>query len=223
LLAWRNDDVPTEYSWVSNLVCNAKLSKDFNADELMSAPVSLGSVSLLGEAPDFLRWSAELTVDHDGALHGLAGWFDCRLAGDVWMSNSPLIDPKLKRPQVFFSLPEGMPVKAGDMVAVRVMARSADHLLTWIVSSPNSPAVTQSTWNSLLFDKQVLVRASSARTVKLNSQGRARQVLLGLCDGSRSAADVAGLMRERHASLFASDEALERFVNNVLQRDTTGE
>jgi protein arginine N-methyltransferase 1 len=173
------------------------------------------------DTSEFFSWTANLTAERDGPIDGLAGWFDCRLAGDVWMSNAPGAPERLKRAQAFFPLSEPLRVSAGSTIKATVMARPADHLFAWTVEVPGSHRrVSHSTWNGLLLDGADVIRANPSRPAALNDRGRARRIVLGYCDGVRTVAEVEQLVRQNHPDLFASPGESSRFVAQVLGSDT---
>ena len=63
---------------------------------------------------------------------------ECELAERVWMTNSPLADRAIDRPQVFLPLDEPVEVKEKSAVRATVMARPAEHLVAWVVEVPGS-------------------------------------------------------------------------------------
>ena len=130
------------------------------ADELMTAPAQLGCIDLAADNPDFFSWSAQLALQRDGIVHGLGGWFECELAEEVWMNNSPLSDRAIGRSQVFLAIDEALPVKAGDLLDVTVMARPGDHVIAWTITHPASGRrFSHSTWLGDLLEREQLARS----------------------------------------------------------------
>ena len=84
--------------------------------ERLRIPAVLGEIDLQADNPEFLSWNAELRIGRDGTVDGLAGWFECALAEGVWMTNSPLAEKPIRRPQAFLPIGEAMPVREGDLV-----------------------------------------------------------------------------------------------------------
>src|SRR5690606_20151379 len=111
---WRQDGIPAEYRWVGEIVANDKRAVTLQADELLSPAAPLATLVLGEDLPPFVSWTAEMTCLRDGMLDGVAGWFDCRLAGDVWMTNSPLAQERLQRSQALLPLQEAVEVRAGE-------------------------------------------------------------------------------------------------------------
>lgn len=218
---WQGDRVPSDYHWVSEIAAGTKHILALKRDDLLSDPVSFTTIQLGADVPPFLSWNAALVASRDGNLDGIGGWFDCRLSGDVWMTNSPLAAEPLQRAQVFLPLEAPAPVRAGERILVTIMARPGESVLGWAVELPASgQRFKNSTWNGLLLDQQDLVRANPARIAALNLRGRARLIVLGYCDGSRSVGDVERLVMKEHPDLFPSLTELSAFVTSVLGGDT---
>jgi len=103
---------------------------------LLGSSAVLGDIDLYADHSDFFSWSTDLQIERDGLMHGVAGWFECELATDVWMTNSPLAEKPIHRYQAFLPINEAVKVNAGDTVKATVMARPADHLIAWVVKFP---------------------------------------------------------------------------------------
>jgi hypothetical protein len=137
------------------------------------------------------------------------------------MTNSPVSEDRLDRPQAFFPLDAPVAVKAGDRLNVTVMARPQDNVIGWVIELPESgKRFTHTTFNGLLLDQEALRRAQPNRVAKLNDRGRARQIVLSYCDGQRTVAEVQALVQREHPKLFPSAQATSAFVEQVLSLDT---
>ena len=218
---WRAEGVPAEFHWLRQYAVNAKHAVTLSRETVLSAPAALGDIALSADNPDFFSWTAELRIERDGVMHGLAGWFECELAEGVWMTNSPLVDQAIQRPQAFLPIDEAVPVKAGDSVNARVMARPADHLIAWVVDFPaTGRRFSHSTWQGLLLAPEDLLRSRPDRVPKLRREGQARITVLGYCDGRRTAGEIEQAVLRDHPNLFPSPAETSRFVAQVLGRDT---
>jgi protein arginine N-methyltransferase 1 len=218
---WRAANVPEEFHWLRQHTVNAKHAVELAGEALLGAPAALGDIDLRADHPDFFSWAVELPIERDGVMHGLAGWFECELAEGVWMTNSPLAERRINRPQAFLPIAEPVPVRAGDSVKVRVMARPADHLIAWVVDFP-APGrrFSHSTWQGLLLAPEDLMRSRPDRAPKLSREGQARITVLGYCDGRRTAREIEQAVLRDHPELFPSPEEISRFVAQALGRDT---
>jgi hypothetical protein len=200
---------------------NSKQAVELPRDALLGAPAVLGEIDLYADNPEFFSWSAELPIERDGVMHGLAGWFECELAEGVWMTNSPLADQAIQRPQAFLPIDEAVPVKTGDRVKATVMARPADQLIAWVVELPaTGRRFSQSTWQGMLLAPADLIRAHSERIPHLSREGQARLTVLGYCDGRRTAREIEQAVLRDHPQLFPSSKEISRFVAQVLGKDT---
>ncbi len=151
---WNGTGSLPEFHWLREKSANTKHVVDFENDEIVSDARSLGSITLGDEAAEFFHFSATLTVAKDAEMHGLAGWFDCLLGGDVWMNNSPLKESSIGRSQAFLPLEEPIAVSTGDQLAVTVKMRPCDAMLAWTVENVTSGAPIQkmSTWKGAILD-----------------------------------------------------------------------
>ena len=218
---WRAEGVPVEFHWLRQHTVNAKHTVELPSEAVLGPPGGLGDIHWRADHPDFFSWTAELPIERDGVMHGLAGWFECELAEGIWMTNSPLAERRINRPKAFLPIDEAVPVRAGDSVKVRVMARPADHLIAWIVEFPLSGRrFHHSTWQGMLLAPEDLIRSQPDRVPRLSREGRARITVLGYCDGRRTAREIEQAVLRDYPDLFPSPEEISRFVAQALGRDT---
>ncbi len=218
---WRAAGVPGEFHWLRQHTVNAKHAVELPPEAVLGPPAELGHIVLRADHPDFLSWTAELRIERDGVMHGLAGWFECELAEGVWMTNSPLANRAIRRPQAFLPIAEAVPVQAGDSVKARVMARPDDNLIAWIVEFPaTGQRFSHSTWQGLLLAPEDLMRSRPDRVPRLSREGQARITVLSYCDGKRTAREIELVVLRDHPTLFPSPDETSRFVAQVLGRDT---
>jgi predicted RNA methylase len=211
--------VPADYHWVTEIVANTKFSSHLPESAVNGASVPVQTLSLSATSQEFYSWSVTLTPARSEPLTALIGWFECRLADDIWMTNSPLASDKLARPQMLLPCDSAPVLQAGVAVTATVMMRPAEHLLSWKLTTPDGKSLAQSTWKSPLLDVPAARHDAPYRVPSLNQRGKARRLVLDFCDGQRTAADILQLMQQHHADLFASDDALVQFVQQVLARD----
>ena len=218
---WRAENVPTEFHWLREFDINTKHSIQLKREELLGEPTLLGCIDLRENNPEYFSWTADLSIEHDGVMHGLGGWFECELAEGVWMTNSPLADRTIQRAQAFLPISEPVPVKGGDSVKATVMARPADNLIAWIVDFPASGRrFTHSTWQGKLLTPEEFIRANPTRVPKISRKSQARTTILSYCDGRRTILEIEQAILRDHPKLFPSSKEISRFVTHVLGRDT---
>lgn len=218
---WQVAGIPREFHWLRNNSINTKHSVNLCADDLLGPPAVLGDINFYADNPDFFSWTADLRIDRAGAMSGVAGWFDCELAKDVWMTNSPLSDNPIHRPQAFLPIEAVVPVKEGDIVKVTIMARPTENLIAWTVEfSATGQRFSHSNWQGMLLSSEDLFRARPNHVPQLNRQGLARKMVLGYCDGNRTAQEIGCAVLRDHPHLFPSHTEILNFVQRVLGQDT---
>jgi SAM-dependent methyltransferase len=218
---WAAEGVPPEFHWLRDHTVNQKHGLKLPADTILGPPAPLGDIDLSVDQPEFFSWTAELPIERDGVVHGLAGWFECELAEGVWMTNSPLSQEAIDRPQAFLPIDEAVPVHIGDRIKATIMARPSEHLIAWTVEFPASgQRFSHSTWQGMLLSPEDLIRAHPERVPRLSREGQARMTVLQYCDGQRSARDIERSVLSDHPDLLPSPDEISRFVMQVLGRDT---
>jgi SAM-dependent methyltransferase len=218
---WAAPGIPGEFHWLRQHGINTKFAVNLKADEVLAGPAELGCIDLRADSPEFFSWTTEFTVPRDGVMHGLAGWFECELAEDIWMTNSPLSAQAIKRPQAFLPIDGALAVKAGDVISVTVMARPGDHLIAWDVRHPASGRkFSHSTWLGDLLMQEQLAKTRPDHVPQLSHVARASALVLGYCDGKRNVSQIQEIVLREHPLLFPSPAEITRFVAAVLGGDT---
>ena len=218
---WAAPGIPREFHWLRQNGINIKYAVNLKADEVLAGPAELGCIDLRADNPEFFSWTTEFNIPRDGLMHGLAGWFECELAENVWMTNSPLSGHAIKRPQAFLPIDGALAVKAGDVIAATVMARPADHLIAWEVRHPASGRkFSHSTWLGDLLLQEQLAKTRPDHLPQLSRMARARILVLGYCDGRRSVGQIQAAVLREHPALFPSRDEITRFVAAVLSGNT---
>ncbi|MDF1836184.1 MAG: methyltransferase [Alteraurantiacibacter sp. bin_em_oilr2.035] len=194
--------------------------KNSTFQTILPEKADLGEVRLDENVEKALSFSATLTADRDCMLHGLAGWFDCELADDVWMTNSPIVPESIRRPQAFFPLQRPIEVKQGDSFDIAFRIRHGQGIFAWTVTpADGAPIQRMNTWKSrILTDKDLETRPESP--LRMNSRGTARLKTLELIDNKRTAHEIEALVLETYPELFATPEEISRFLRAELGAGT---
>lgn len=187
---WRGPLVPDTFYWLDELAHNKRYSHNFLPAELMGPAEHLGHIDLAADEPGFFRFEATLHILRAGRFDGFAGWFDCRLAGEVRMTNSPLDPASIQRAQAFFPARASFAVEAGDTVRVTLRFRADDDVISWTIAPPGGAAVHRlSTFNSTVLAPADLAK-DPGRALALSPLGAARAFVLAQVDGTRSHEDI---------------------------------
>jgi protein arginine N-methyltransferase 1 len=197
-----------------------KHSIELRPEELLGPPARLGRIPLDGESPGFFSWTAELVAVRPGSFDGLAGWFEAHLAPGVAMTNSPLHE-RINRPQVFLPIGESVAVDAGERVLATVMSRPAERVLAWKVEFPaRARSFSHSTWHGMLLSPDDMIRAAPGHVPVVSPEARARGIVLGYCDGRRTAREIEQTVLRDHPGILPSEAEISRFVVEVLAAHT---
>ncbi|MGL4232933.1 MAG: methyltransferase domain-containing protein [Casimicrobium sp.] len=219
--AWQASIIPREFHWVKEVSLNKKHAVNFVAQDVCSSVARICSLSTHDVPEQSFRWNAQLTASKDVSLDGIAGWFNAELAPDVWMTNSPLSDRSIQRPQAFFPIGESLVVREGDSIDVTIFARPADDLISWIVThSPSGKVFRHSTGFAMPLELESLARARTDHVPKMTRDGEIRRLILKYCDGKRTVADIVAQVRVAHGPLFRSESELQHAVSVALRSNT---
>jgi hypothetical protein len=214
--AWTQDTVPDQYRWLDQLSRNVRYSYPFSAEELIAPPVTLGHVDFADDEPGLYRIDAVLVATRAGRFDGIAGWFDCQLAGDVRMTNNPLAPDSIRRAQAFLPALESFAVEAGDEIGVSLRFRADDTLIAWSIRPPGGARRQQlSTFNSTVLTPADLVKQPN-RPLALSAEGKARAFVLAQVDGERSGDEIAARVLAEWPDMLPTEQAVRDFVASVL-------
>ena len=213
---WLSDSVPPQYRWFDDLARNVRYSYQFMPEEFIADPVPLGHVDFADDLPDLYRLDATLTATRAGRFDGIAGWFDCQLAGDVRMTNNPLAPESINRSQAFLPAQESFAVEAGDEIGVTLRFRADDTLISWTILPPRGGKRQQmSTFRSTALTPADLVK-EPGRPLSLSAEGKARAFVLAQVDGVRSGDDIAAEVLAAWPDMLPTEQAIRDFVKSVL-------
>jgi protein arginine N-methyltransferase 1 len=217
--AWGTAAIPGEYRWLRQYGVNTRHSRMFAVDEIATEPTILGTIDLNTNSPELLSFEASLNFKDDGVLDGLGGWFECELSPNTWMTNSPLSEEQIDRPQVFLALDSPIVVNAGENIKVSVTVRHDPPVLAWSVLDPHTRRWQKlSTWHSRILSEADL-RRTVEKSCHLGREGQARGIVYSYINGERTAREIVEAVLQDHPTLFPSPEEIRRFVFKELARD----
>lgn len=218
--AWKESGIPEALHWVHELSCNTKHSASFPEEALVSRPATALQVVLGDPGPDFLKMKVAFIADRDATLHGIAGFFAARLHDDVWMTNEPGHTQAINRPQVFLPLCDPVAIRSGERIDVTLTARPSEHVIAWNIALPEQGVkYRQSTLKGETMTARTLRLVDPAYRPGLGKLAKARQIVQGYCDGTRTIVEITDAVLGEHPGLMPSEEALRHFVISVVQSD----
>lgn len=195
-----------------------------SADDLLGAPVVVGSVDPGDPAVANVRGVAELPIARAGTLHGIACWFSAELAEGISISNSPADPDRLQRKHAVLPVTDPIAVEAGDTVELELEVAWPEQA-RWQVAVRTAGGEVRARSRHSTAEGTPLAREDLARTrpdhvPSLSPKGRARADALTLIDGEHTVADIEAQVWERHQDAFPSSSAAAAFVTELVARET---
>ena len=221
---WRRSRAGLDFSVVAPLADNSGYPIRLAPRHLLAPPCDARRVDLRDVTTAPLRLDASFTIERDGELHGIAGWFAAQLSPSVSMSNSPLDPQRILRRQTFLPIAQATQVSRGDevRVAIRILPEPIMAAWTVTISRRGAAPITfdHSTLRGMLIDHHEMHLTDPAYRPQLTDRGVARRTVLELCDGHRTLAEIEAAVFERHRDVFPSRDAADIFVSEVVTRYT---
>lgn len=218
---WSEQNIPPELHWITEHSVNHKHAVNLERDHILGTPDHVESLDFRTESRSFFSWKTELTITKASEMHGLAGWFDCTLCEGVTMTNSPLNPDRINRSQAFFPISKPLQVAEGDVLQVTFVLRPDEDLFSWSVEHiPSGWKCRQSTWEGLALNAHDMRNAKPNHIPNLTAHAKAREIVLGYCDGLRTVAEIERAVLKDHPSLFPTSVAISHFVADCLGGST---
>jgi protein arginine N-methyltransferase 1 len=168
--------------------------------------------------------TAELAVERDGELHGVAAWFAAELCDGVTITNSPTAAQRLDRSNVFLPVSAPIVVRPTDRIRLD-MSITPPETATWQITVRGAAGEERgtsrhSTVMGMPMSRDQLARTRPDYVATLTPHGRARLTVLSLLDGTHRLADIEAAVWEEHRSAFATSGEAAAFVARLIAQET---
>ena len=184
--------------------------------EMASAPAAVARVDLPTAANGPVGGRATLRASRAGRVHGLAGFFRCRLAPGIWMTNAPLARDRLMRSPVFLPLERPISLRRGERVEVSLAMHPARRLVSWTIARRGEPPARHSSVLGNLLAAEDLRLLRPDHRARLTPRGAAMVRVLAICRDGGTVASMRRDVRRRFPRLFPQPADAEAFVASVL-------
>ena len=222
---WSSSPGGFDFGPARRIADNTAYPVRFRPEQVLGVPYRAHTTDLVSCGVDPIHIEARLTCARTGVLRGLGAWFEAQLSPSVRMTNSPVAPDRIKRRQVYFPIPEAVPVEPGDRVDIAMTLLPEDGFITWDVTvacaAGDTRTFRQSTLHGMLMDPVDLRRTRPDYRPVLTPRGVARLSVLTLCDGRRSLREIEAGVYERHRDLFGAPDEAAEFVAEVVTRYST--
>jgi len=218
---WSARPAGFDFSPMAELAANTELRIELSSEEILGPPTQWARAAADHDGP--IQGSAEIEIERDGTVNGVAGMFVASLAPGVELTNCPRRTGFFRRWQNLYPLAEPVEVQAGDRVSLTFDIRPRSYLSTWSVevnrATGPSPVVARGS-NAL---GAFVTSAELARTrvdgVPVDGDGIAADVfILGRADGHRTMTQIVEQAWEAHAAAYSSRQELTARVEQLLRR-----
>ncbi len=206
-----------DFSSIRHCQVNSVQMPHLHSDDFLAAPALLFSTELDESAATDFDARVTVTVDRPGVLHGICGWFRCRLTPTIALDNAP---PSLTSSwaHALFPVQNPVGVTPGDEISMQVASSAEGSIWRWQIEVRHDgvlrAAYDQSSSNG--FPTGPPARAGGpapTTTVK----GEVIAWVLDAMDGTRTVPQLERGARERFAGRFTDPEDAMQIV-----RETAG-
>jgi protein arginine N-methyltransferase 1 len=190
-------------------------SASFLADSAMISRFSLYEIE---DATEVFEFKTEFTIEKEGVLHGLVGYFKAGLSQDVVLSTAPDA-PLTHWMQVFLPVKGLVKVEKGDVVSCTVKIKRGSFWYWKAVVHRDGVEVDRSGQVDLAisFHKEVWDLVSEDFTPRLSETGEVYREVLGLCDGSATIGEITEALCAKFPAKYRGTREASGVVVSILR------
>lgn len=207
-------------------VTNTWQKASFKPEQIIGKPQVWATLDYtLLKQPNF-KETITWRVTESRILHGLGGWFDTILLGDIGFSNAPG-QPECIYGNAFFPLSNPVEVDEGDVVTVTLQANLAgnDYIWSWhttVISGDASRQIKANFKQSTFFGSPLspaqLRKQSDQFIPKLNQTAKIDFWILGQMQQQQSLGDIATSLADKYGDRFPSYRQALTYLGELAQR-----
>ena len=178
-----------------------------HSDDFLAPPAVLLTTELDESAATDFDAEVTVTTTRDGVLHGIGGWFRCRLTPTIALDNEP---PSVTSnwAHAFFPVQKPIAVVPGDEISLRIASSAEGSIWRWRIEARRGGALRvaydQTSTNG--FPTGPPARGQAAGGPTPNVQGEVVAWVLAAMDGTRDIAALEAGVRERFGRRFTDPE-----------------
>jgi protein arginine N-methyltransferase 1 len=203
---WVDNDFGFDMSAVRDIAANQWRRTVFDSSHLATGTAHLATFDYSAPLAADLGAHACLGVERDGALHGLAAWFDADFGDGVGFSNAPGERPVIYG-HAFFPWPHPVEARRGDELRVELAARALGDQYIWSWESVlgdgsgrEKARFSQSTFLGMPLAPGGMERIASQHVPGLGESGRVDRLVL---DAMAAGAALESIARRLQAEFPA--------------------
>jgi protein arginine N-methyltransferase 1 len=210
-----------DFSSIRSCQLNSVQMPHLHANDFLAPPARLLTTELDESAATDLDADVTVTATRDGVMHGICGWFRCRLTATITLDNEP---PSVTSSwaHAFFPVHDPIAVVPGDEISMRLASSAEGSIWRWRIEARRGgvlrAAYDQTSADGFPTGPPVDDRGTSPRT---SLRGEVVVWVLDAMDGTRTIAQLEVGARQRFAGRFTDPEdvvALVRETASTLGR-----
>jgi protein arginine N-methyltransferase 1 len=211
-----------DFSPIRDCQVNNVQMPHLHSDNFLAAPSLLLSTELDESATTDFDAAVTATVTQTGMMHGICGWFRCRLTPTITLDNEP---PSVTSSwaHAFFPLHKSLVVAPGDEVSMRIESSSEGSVWRWRTEARRA-GVTRATYDQTSADGFPQARPSGRDDAtsgpRATLDGEVVAWVLDAMDGSRSILELEAGALERFGHRFTDPADALQLVRHTA--DTLG-
>lgn len=217
---WGSDQYGLDFSAVRALSANQLVWPYFSPQDLLGEPAELAHIRLSDVRSDQVKAETILTIQRQGILQGLGGWFQASLVPEITISNAPGSATPSWR-QAFLPFERPVEVSGGERFKTALHVAENGALWTWQVSRLETGGKAmvqrrQSTFRGQLVSPTRPI--SPAHRPVLNALGEMTLFTLELIGGGFTMQEIARRLSARFPERFESTENALVYVRSLVAR-----
>ncbi|MBX7541685.1 methyltransferase domain-containing protein [Qipengyuania sphaerica] len=145
---WQREGIPDAYRWLDELEVNELMPLRMTAEDLLSAGAPVAELDFAQQPSSTFALSTRLVAQCDALVDGLCGYFSCKLAPQITLTNDPRDAQAIPRSTILLPTREPFAVREGEEVEVSLSIRDDPWVVSWALTPPGGEKQQMSTLNA---------------------------------------------------------------------------
>jgi Ribosomal protein L11 methyltransferase (PrmA) len=204
-----------DFSSIRHCQVNSVQMPHLHSDDFLAAPALLFSTELDESAATDFDAGVTVTVGRPGVMHGICGWFRCRLTPSIALDNAP---PSVSSSwaHAFFPVQNPVGVTPGDEISMQIASSAEASIWRWQIEVRRGGVLRagydQTSSSGLPMGPP---RRGVGAGLKTTVRGEVVAWVLDAMDGTRTIAELEIGVRERFGARFIDPEDVVQIVRET--------
>ena len=221
---WRQSPAGFDFLPAAALAANTAYSFQSSPGEILADPGCAAALDLRKVCATPFCLETTLTARRAGMVDGIAGWFSAQLSPSVVMTNSPLVEGRINRLNLYLPIEKPLAVEAGCEIFITLQIHPLDGMMRWSLERQGSglplERVMHSTFRGMHVCEEDLEKTRPQHVPTLTPRGSARLGALRMFDGVNSVQDIEQAVWSENRGTFRSQAEAAAFVAELVLRNS---